>query len=338
MLENQPALIVATMKNEGPYIVDWIAHNMAVGFDSFMVSTNDCNDHTDRILDRLEKLIPLKHVANPKSLFPEKTNWHVMALRYASLFNIYKDAGWIYFTDVDEYLQVWTGDGTLQAFHDAAGGFDVMSLTSMPFGSSGVTHIEDTPATAQFTVQSKDYDRVAQTRERNSNAIKTMFHNRIKFSVRRNHRPRRADFSTTGYRWVDGSGRAFSDEWVDGNEKAVSPIGTTDLAQFNHYAVRSEDGYLMKVSRGDAVGAPRLDPDQSVKYWRFYNAQGSIDTRAVAGHPKTAQIRAELMSDPELRQWHEAAVAFHQQSAAKLREHDAFASLLTRMAAAPTTP
>ncbi|ABD56185.1 glycosyltransferase family 2 protein [Jannaschia sp. CCS1] len=338
MLEDQPALIVTAMKNEGPYIIDWIAHNMAVGFDSFMVVSNDCNDHTDRILDRLEKLIPLKHVANPKSLFPEKTNWQVMAVRYATLFNIYKDAGWIYFTDVDEFLQVWTGDGTLQALHDAAGGFDVISLTSMPFGSSGVAHIDDAPATAQFTVQSKDYDRVQETGERNSNAIKTMFHNRIKFSVRRNHRPRRHDFSTTGYRWVDGSGRVFSDDWVNGKEKAVSPIGSTDLAQFNHYAIRSEDGYLMKVSRGDVVGAPRLDTERSVKYWRFYNAQGSVDTRAVAGHPRTAQIRAELMADPDLRDWHETSVAFHRDSAARLRDRDDFAHLLERMAAVPTAP
>ncbi len=338
MLENQPALIVTAMKNEGPYIVDWIAHNIAVGFDSFFVVTNDCNDHTDRILDRIEKILPLKHVANPKTMFPEKTNWQVMAVRYASLFNLYKDAGWIYFTDVDEFLQVWTGDGTLQAFHDAAGGFDVASWTSMPFGSSGVANIVDTPATAQFTVQSKDYTRVAETGERDSNAIKTMFHNRIKFSVRRNHRPRRHDFSTTRYRWVNGSGAAFSDAWVDGKEKAVSPLGSTDLAQFNHYAIRSEDGYLMKVSRGDVVGAPRLDTDRSVKYWRFYNSSGTVDARAVTPAAKAQAVRAELLSDPELRDWHEKSLAVHRSSAAALRERDEFAVLLERMAAADTDP
>ncbi len=338
MLENQPALIVTAMKNEGPYIVDWIAHNMAVGFDSFFVVTNDCNDYTDRVLDRLEALVSLKHVANPKSLFPEKTNWQVMAVRYATLFNLYKDAGWIYFTDVDEFLHVWTGDGTLQAFHDASGGFDVASLTSMPFGSSGVKHISDAPATTQFTVQSKDYDRVRDTGERDSNAIKTMFHNRIKFSVRRNHRPRRHDFSTTGHRWVDGSGRPFSDAWVDGKEKAVSPIGSTDLAQFNHYAIRSEDGYLMKVSRGDVVGAPRLETERSVKYWRYYNSSGTVDKRAVEPSAKAKALRAELLSDPILGEWHEKSLAFHQSCANDLRARDDFGHLLDGMAAASTAP
>ena len=338
MLENQTALIVTAMKNEGPYILDWVAHHMAIGFDSFMVVSNDCTDHTDRILDRLEKLIDLKHVANPKSLFPEKPNWQVMAVRYASLFNIYKDAGWIYFTDVDEFLQIWTGDGTLQALHDAAGGFDVISFTSMPFGSGGVAHIVDTPVAQQFTVQSKDYALMAETGARGSNAIKTMFHNRIKFSVRRNHRPRRSDFSTTGYRWIDGSGRVFSEDWVDGKDKAISPIGSTELAQFNHYAIRSEDGYLMKVSRGDVVGAPRLDTERSVKYWRSYNAQGTVDTRAVRGHPDTAAIREGLLADGELRKWHEAALTFHQDSATALRQREEFAHLLERMAAAPTAP
>lgn len=338
MLQNQPALIVATMKNEGPYVVDWIAHNMAVGFDSFIVVSNDCDDYTDKILDRLEALVPLKHAPNPKSLFPDKANWHVMALRYATLFNLYKDAGWIYFTDVDEYLQIWAGDGTLQAFHDASGGFDVASFTSMPFGSSGAKHIVDAPTQTQFSVQSKDYANVAETGVRDSNAIKTMFHNSIKFAVRRNHRPRRRDFSTLGLRWVDGSGRVFSDEWVDGKAKAVSPIGSTDLAQFNHYAIRSEDAFLNKVARGDAVGTPRLDAAQSIKYWRYYNAQGTVDTRAMEPPTKAAGLRAELLADPILGELHAKAVAHHQARATDLRKRDDFIALLGGMAAAPTAP
>ena len=44
---------VTAMKNEGAFIVDWIAHHRAVGVDRFLVYTNDCEDGTDRLLDRL---------------------------------------------------------------------------------------------------------------------------------------------------------------------------------------------------------------------------------------------------------------------------------------------
>ena len=331
MLAGQAALIVTAMKNEGPYILEWVAHHLAIGFDSFIVMTNDCDDGTDRILDRLQKLIPLQHVPNPKSLFADRSNWQVMAHRYASLFNLYKDAGWIYFTDVDEFLQVWVGGGTLQDFHDAAGGFDVVSFTSMPFGSSGVIAIEDAPVTTQFTVQSKAYMTMTAEGHRKNNAIKTMFHNGINFSVRRNHRPRRADFSSLGLRWIDGSGRAFSDEWVDGRAKDISPDGSVDMAQFNHYAIRSADAYLVKIDRGDVAGVPRLDAERSIGYWRIYDRKGDIDTRAVQPHPAFTRHYSTFLADPILGDLHAAALDHHRNRAQALRQREEFAPVLAAM-------
>jgi hypothetical protein len=336
MLAGQPALIVTPMKNEGPYILEWVAHHMALGFDNFIVMTNDCDDGTDRILDRLQQLIPLQHVPNPKSLFGDRSNWHVMALRYASLFNLYKDAGWIYFTDVDEFLNVWVGNGTLDCFHQAAGGFDVVSFTSMPFGSSGVAAIDDQPVVTQFTVQSKRYGAANKGEGRRAtNAIKTMFHNGIEFSVRRNHRPRRADFSRLGLRWIDGSGRLFPDEWVDGKAKDIAPEGSVDFAQFNHYAIRSAEAYLIKIDRGDAAGVPRLDAERSIGYWRIYDAQGDVDTRATLPRPDAVKLRDQFLADPILGELHAAALAHHRNRAKALRAQEDYAPILAAMGLAP---
>jgi hypothetical protein len=310
---------------------------MAIGFDSFLVLTNECDDLTDRILDRLEALICLKHVPNPKSLFSARTNWHVMAIRYASLFNLYKDAGWIYFTDVDEFLMVWDGDGTLDAFYDRTGGFDVVSFTSMPFGSSGVKQIIDAPVVSQFTVQSKDYPALRAAGREPWNAIKSMFHNKVQFSVRRNHRPRRADFSTSGYRWIDGSGREFSAEWTDGKAKAISPLDTVDLAQFNHYAIRSAEAFLNKIDRGDAGSAIRLDAERNQRYWRDYDSAGAIDPRAVTPSAAAMRIKAELMADQKLAELHHESVRLHQQKAAKLMATPEFAPLLAELGLAPAS-
>ncbi len=35
------------MKNEGPYIVEWIAYHRAIGVDNFLIYTNGCEDGTD---------------------------------------------------------------------------------------------------------------------------------------------------------------------------------------------------------------------------------------------------------------------------------------------------
>ena len=47
---------VSMMKDEGPYVIEWIAHHLAIGFTDLVVYTNDCSDGTDSMLIRLEEL------------------------------------------------------------------------------------------------------------------------------------------------------------------------------------------------------------------------------------------------------------------------------------------
>ena len=46
MAGEQVFTVVSTMKNEGPYILEWVAHYKALGFDRIVVCTNDCEDTT----------------------------------------------------------------------------------------------------------------------------------------------------------------------------------------------------------------------------------------------------------------------------------------------------
>ena len=55
-------LLVATMRNEGPYILEWLAHHRAIGFTDVVVCTNDCVDESPALLDRLEQLGLLVHL------------------------------------------------------------------------------------------------------------------------------------------------------------------------------------------------------------------------------------------------------------------------------------
>ncbi|MEO0693576.1 MAG: glycosyltransferase family 2 protein, partial [Pseudomonadota bacterium] len=58
-------LIVTNMKNEGPYILEWMAHHLALGFGHVIAVTNDCVDGTDEILQRLQALGHVTHLINP---------------------------------------------------------------------------------------------------------------------------------------------------------------------------------------------------------------------------------------------------------------------------------
>ena len=59
------------MKNEGPYILEWIAHHLSVGFGHFLVVTNDCEDGTDEILLALQRRGLVTHAINPRVLTDE---------------------------------------------------------------------------------------------------------------------------------------------------------------------------------------------------------------------------------------------------------------------------
>ena len=47
------ALIVTCMRNEAPFLLEWIAYHRAIGFTDFLIYSNDCEDGTDDLLDRL---------------------------------------------------------------------------------------------------------------------------------------------------------------------------------------------------------------------------------------------------------------------------------------------
>ena len=67
--QNKPdknqTVIVTTMKNEGPFILEWIAYHQAIGVQDFLVYTNDCSDGTDDMFDLLQAKGVLQHRQNP---------------------------------------------------------------------------------------------------------------------------------------------------------------------------------------------------------------------------------------------------------------------------------
>jgi hypothetical protein len=64
---------VSMMKDEGPYVMEWVAHHLAIGFSDLVVYTNDCSDGTDTMLIRLEELGLVHHRRNliPEGLRPQ---------------------------------------------------------------------------------------------------------------------------------------------------------------------------------------------------------------------------------------------------------------------------
>ena len=155
-LPNPKFLIVSAMKNEGPYILEWVAHHMSIGVEHFLIVTNDCVDGTNEMLERLQQMGIVTLVMNPKLIKRDASEWQLSALSIAQHYPIYRRAEWIIHCDVDEFIQLNNGHCDLTELVEALAPVDVVSITSVPFNSNGLNVLEDKPVMEQF-LQSDRY-------------------------------------------------------------------------------------------------------------------------------------------------------------------------------------
>ena len=103
-------LLVTAMKNEGPFILEWAAYHLSIGVDRFLVYTNDCEDGSDAIWERLAALGYGAHERNDdiRARGVQKT-----ALMKADDHPLVAEAEWLGCLDVDEFINVKHGQGTL---------------------------------------------------------------------------------------------------------------------------------------------------------------------------------------------------------------------------------
>ena len=142
------ALAVLTLRNEASFLLEWLAHHRAVGFTDFLVLSNDCDDGTDRMLDRLEALGLLTHLRNDGPY--DKGGIQFTGLKLASKHKLARNADWILALDIDEFVNIHTGDHTLPALFAALPEASAITLTWRLFGNADQVHYQDTPVTRQF--------------------------------------------------------------------------------------------------------------------------------------------------------------------------------------------
>lgn len=295
--------IITTMKNEGPFILEWIAYHRAVGFDDFLVYTNDCTDGTDALLDVLQDKGILEHRDNPfrsMNLKPQHA-----ALAEGGDAPIIANAEWVVCMDVDEYVNIKCGDGTLDALFEAVGDVNLISMTWRLFGNSDIHDFDPGFITGQFTHCAPEYVR----KPHQAWGFKTLYHNTGIFKKLGVHRPKGLKPQLwEEIRWVNGSGKPLPPEMYRNAWRSTADSYGYDLVQLNHYAVRSAESFLVKRDRGRVN---HVDRDQGLSYWFRMNNNAERDQSIQRMIPKLQEEFDRLMQDPDIAAAHEAAVQSH---------------------------
>ncbi len=319
------ATAVLTVRNEGAFLLEWLAHHKGVGFTDFVVLSNDCDDGTDAMLDRLAELGEVHHLPNPG---PHEGGVQFAGLKRADKHPAVQGADWLLALDVDEFVNIHTGNHTLAALLAALPEADAITLTWRVFGNNGVRDFVDAPVTEQFTRAAPEAMRwpwriyMFKTLYRNSGAYR-------KLGV---HRPRAPTSAADTARWFDGHGRALAPRFRRQGTFVPYARPTCALAQINHYPLGAMESYIVKRDRGRAVhGSDALGLD----YWTERNWNQVEDLSIRASAPLARPHLARLKADRALAERHAAAVDWRRNRFISLMSQEPNRALFGRLLMAP---
>ncbi|WP_371171464.1 glycosyltransferase family 2 protein [Aliiroseovarius sp. 2305UL8-7] len=318
---------VTCVKNEGAFLLEWLAHHRAIGFTDFVVLSNDCDDGTDLMLDRLGQMGVLSHIRNEGPYDQGGVQW--TGFKIADKHPAVRDADWLMTLDVDEFVNIHTGDHTLAALIAALPDADAVTLTWRLFGNAGIASYADQPVTEQFVHAAPE----VMAWPWRAFMFKTLFRNRGAYKKLGVHRPRApVDGKADQARWFDGHGRELPAHFQRG--QIFSPFNRPNygLAQLNHYPLGAMESFILKCDRGRVN---RSEQPIGMDYWceRNWNAiedrsiLNTIDIRNAALH--------QLTADPQLAELHTSAVQWRKKKFVALMQEEPNRALLGRLMTTP---
>lgn len=292
------------MRDEGPYLLEWIAHHRAAGVTDFLVYANDCSDGTIEILKQLQRAGVVRLVEHSLTK-GNSIQWQ--ALKSAWAHPLMKKADWVLVSDVDEFLNIKAGERRIPDLVDAISPeADGVVLQWRLFGHSGKVEIEDTLVTEAYTQAIP----AEATYPISASLCKTFFKPSGPFRTLGVHRPQQKPLSKARRPiFVDGSGD-FLDQDFAMNDKRISFFGHRPgraLAELNHYAVKSAAAFLLKRARG----LPNRKKPIDLAYWVDRNFNTVEDTSISAMLPATKHVLEEFLFLPGMQKLHQEALATH---------------------------
>ncbi len=223
--------ICAIVKNEGPYLLEWLAHHRLVGVEHFVMFDNGSTDGSSELLAKLARAGIVDYVPWPN--IPG-----VAAQRpayIAGLARLAERSRWVAFIDADEFLNPLQGEAVpeiLKDYETAAG----LLVPWRLFGSSGHLDQTDELVVSRFT-------RRAHAQDPRNNLVKTIVQARTVL---------RPDIHTVQV----AEGCLVDEFWQLGGSQGHPDNHAVPKAQrlvLNHYFTKSRTEWQQKRNRGQAT-------------------------------------------------------------------------------------
>jgi hypothetical protein len=280
MAPTTPLAICAVVKNEAPYIEEWLAFHVLQGVGAILIFDNDSTDATRGMLERVSRHVDVDVVDWPGSNY---NKMQVQAYDEGAR-RLAGRAQWAAFIDVDEFLFSSRFRSLPQEVAEFGPEVGAIAVGQRIFGSSGRIEYEPELVTARFT-------RAAELHHEQSKWFKTIARPELVAEFDSAHSVK---LKIGDYLMADGAplGRANPD-WHPGHADRAGP-GAIALY---HYMVKSLEEFGWKQRRFDGKN---LEHRYTEEYFREHNEIGdAVENRDLVQFGD--QIRATIASWREER-------------------------------------
>ncbi|MEM7752027.1 MAG: glycosyltransferase family 2 protein [Pseudomonadota bacterium] len=301
--------ILATMRDEAPFLLEWLAYHRAIGFDRFVIYSNDCTDGTDEMLSALDRAGVVTHVPHAPSSDVSVAKVVADDARSTGRF---QPGDWVIWLDADEFLNIHLGEGRIADLTARLSGAAGVCLSWRVFGDSG-------QETAENGFISTDFTGCAEPGRSWAN-VKTLFRQSDHVRAYFQHRPIMSPDFWDGGQFFSGKGHPLAVDgrqmklWREGQKRGkIDDVDAGwDWAQINHYAVRTRAHFEAKQRRG-RIGLPNAgaaarytddyfeglnrneDQDRSILRWRDATQDGIRELRELmAMNTEPAEATADF--------------------------------------------
>ncbi len=246
------AAVLGTARNEGAYLLDWVAYHRAVGFDHVVIYSNDNDDGSDELLGRLADAGEISWVRNelsPRS----RAQWKAYGHAFQKLPDL-TDYRWTMVLDIDEHFafrpDLFGSVSDVIGWHEHQH-VEALALRWLTFAAGPEDVWHDAPSTERFLRRGPEVDPV----------FKSLVRSHL-FWDSHCHFPYPAMDLPFAYRIEDGA--PCHHMGLLKGVKIPKDAVTADSVWISHYMFRSAGEALIKVARGYALwSAESVTADRS---------------------------------------------------------------------------
>lgn len=313
---------ICTVKDEAPYILEWVAWHRLAGFDSIIIAQNGSVDGTVELLEVLDAAGVIRFIENSETENGKPPlSYQRRAYAKALDCHLRGQVDWAMPLDIDEFV-VMRGGGSIRELIGRAGDeFDQIRLNWRQFSSSGHLRFEDGLTIDRFR-QAQEIESLAHK----ATCVKTLFKVEAVATLDA-HSPKETVSGT--FMAMDGSGNPYTPRYKPFMQ--VDP-SLCRMAYLAHYRCRDLESFILKSIRG----TPDLYPSEilDTQYWRKANGYPTVTTEELSA--RTDLVRCEIevidrLTAGEAQRLHAAAVAARLDRISRIMEHETYRALAVEL-------